>query len=111
VAIQRTGPPTVNVQRFSQIVEIQRSDIRRGGLTVDTREMKPLDDWADEHWDVLAMAAAFALAVAVSVALSVAYNVTAAHFDPARPTPPAVEVGSPAPVVEPPTLPLAVPYS
>jgi hypothetical protein len=73
--------------------------------------MKPLDDWADEHWDVLAMAAAFALAVAVSVALSVAYNVTAAHFDSASPTPPAVEVGSPDPVVEPSTRPLAVPYS
>lgn len=73
--------------------------------------MKPLDDWAEEHWDVLATAAVFALAMAVSVALSVAYNVAAARFDPASPTPPTVEVGSPSPPVEPSTLPLAVPYS
>jgi hypothetical protein len=73
--------------------------------------MKPLDDWAEDHWDVLAMAAAFALALAVSVALSIAYNVTAARFDPAGPAPPTVEVGSPSPTVEPSVLPLAAPYS
>jgi hypothetical protein len=73
--------------------------------------MKLLDHWAEAHWDVLALAVAFALAVAVSVALSVAYNVAAVRFDPASPTPPTVEVGSPSPPVEPSTLPLAVPYS
>jgi hypothetical protein len=86
-----------------------RGDIRPGGRTVARGEMKPLDDWAEEHWDVLAMAAAFALAVAVSVALSVAYNVTAARFDPSSPAMPTLELGSPSPTVEP--LPQAVPYS
>jgi hypothetical protein len=73
--------------------------------------MKPLDDWAEEHWDVLAMAAAFALAVAVSVALSIAYNVAAARLDPASRPLPSVEVGSPSLPTEPATLPLAVPFS
>jgi hypothetical protein len=107
-AIQRTDPSTVNVQTFSQIAGIHRGDIRAGGRTVDTGAMKPLD-WAEEHWDVLAMAAAFALAVAVSVALSIAYNVAAARLDPFSPAPPSVEVGSPSPPAEP--LPWAVPYS
>jgi hypothetical protein len=70
--------------------------------------MKPLD-WAEEHWDVLAMAAAFALAVAISVALSIAYNVAAARLDPFSPALPSVEVGSPSPTAEP--LPQVVPYS
>jgi hypothetical protein len=70
--------------------------------------MKPLD-WAEEHWDVLAMAAAFALAVVVSVALSITYNVAAARLDPFSPAPATIEVGAPSPTAEP--LPLAVPYS
>jgi hypothetical protein len=71
--------------------------------------MRPLEDWAEEHWDILAMAAAFLLAVAVGVSLSVAYNVAAAHWDPLVPVTPTVEVGSPA--LEPAPLPLFVPYS
>jgi hypothetical protein len=70
-----------------------------------------IDDWVEQHWDVLGMAAGLVLTVAVSVALSVAYNVAAARFDPASLAAPTVEVGSPSPMVEPSTLPLAVPYS
>jgi hypothetical protein len=62
--------------------------------------MKTLGGWADEHWDVLAIAAALALAVAVSGALGVAYNVAATRLDPSAP--PAIEAIAqpPAPALD-----------
>ena len=56
--------------------------------------MKTSGEWADEHWDVIAMLGACAVAVAVSLALGVAYNVAAARLEPST-TPPAVELSAP----------------
>ena len=63
--------------------------------------MNTLGEWADEHWDVLTIAAALALAVAVSGALGVAYSVAAARLDPSAP--PAIEaIAQPrAPAIDP----------
>ena len=73
--------------------------------------MKTLGKWADEHWDVLALAAALALAVAVSGALGVAYNVAAARLDPSAP--PAIEaiVQPPPPAIDQAPVPLNTPSS
>ena len=62
--------------------------------------MKTLGEWADEHGDVLATAAALALAGAGSGALGVAYNVAAARLAPSAP--PAIEAIAqpPAPAID-----------
>jgi hypothetical protein len=62
--------------------------------------MKTVGEWADEHWDALAIAAVLALAVAVSGALGTAYNVVAARLDPSAP--PAIEAIAqpPAPAID-----------
>jgi len=61
--------------------------------------MKTLGEWADEHWDVRAIAAAL-VAGAVSGALGVAYNVAAARLAPSAP--PAIEAIAqpPAPAID-----------
>jgi hypothetical protein len=55
--------------------------------------MRTRGEWAEEHWDVLVIVAAFVLAVALSLALGVAYNVAAIRLEPPaaelRSTPPA----------------------
>jgi len=73
--------------------------------------MKTLGEWADEHWDVLAIAAALPLAVAVSGALGVAYNVTATRLD--RPARPAIETIAqpPSPAIDRAPAPLITPSS
>jgi len=43
--------------------------------------MRTRGEWAEEHWDVLAIVAVFVLAVAVSLTLGVAYNVAALRLE------------------------------
>lgn len=56
--------------------------------------MKIQDEWAEEHWDVIAMMAVLLIAVAVSAGLGVLYNVAAVGLDPSA-SPSAVELRSP----------------
>ena len=73
--------------------------------------MKTLGEWADEHWDVLAIAAALVLAVAVSGALGVAYNVAAARLDPSAPAAIEAIAQPPAPGIDPAPAHLITPSS
>jgi len=79
--------------------------------TVDQGEMNTLGEWADEHWDVLVIAAALALAVAVSGALGVAYNVAAARLDPSAPPASEAITQPPAPAIDQAPAHLITPFS
>jgi hypothetical protein len=62
--------------------------------------MNTLGEWANEHRDVLAIAAPLALAVAISGTPGVAYDVAAARLDSSAP--PAIEAVAqpPAPALD-----------
>jgi hypothetical protein len=55
--------------------------------------MQTLMAWADEHWDVVAIAFGVALALALGAMLSVAYNVAAIQMEPAAVEPEAPPTG------------------
>jgi hypothetical protein len=57
--------------------------------------MKIRAEWAEEHWDVIAMVAAFLIVIAIGAVLGIVYNVAVVGLDASTPAP-AVEVRSPA---------------
>jgi hypothetical protein len=74
-AIQRARAHAINVQRFSHAHGIHASTGRRPPVVrSEDHHVRFWNDWADEHWDMVALALAFTMALAFAASLAIGYN-------------------------------------
>jgi len=70
--------------------------------------MRRAGEWAEAHWDMIAVVSALAVALVISVALGVAYNVAAGRLETRAPEP---RPASTEPAGDPTPRQLTAPYS
>ena len=87
---------------------IDRSTSVGGGVVRRHEEMRHEREWAEEHWDVIAVVSALAIALVISVALGVAYSMATWRLQTRVPEP---RPASAAPAGEPSPRQPAAPYS